>query len=202
MVIKKNDDGFIVSVTALVVAVILGLFITYFSNSISLGITSSANDHTNSQANWAAVSGIEFAIINMINGQNNFAGTYSFFSGTIALDTMTIDPINNLFQVTSTGTYGNSIRIFEITFQPVPNDTLLSEGFDDDEGFEYYPAGAGPGAGRFWGMTCVADHEFIAEEKQDATTLAEFAHARWHQKWKHDNTQQIVHIMMQSSFFS
>lgn len=52
------------------------------------------------------------------------------------------------------------------------------------------------GSDGFWGMTCVADHEFIAEEKQDATTLAEFAHARWHQKWKHDNTQQIVHNVM------
>lgn len=154
MKIRKNDDGFIVSVTALVVAVILGLFITYFSNSISFGITSSANDYTNSQANWSAVSGIEYAIINMTNGQNNFAGTYSFFGGTITLDTMTIDPVTNLFQVTSTGTYGNSIRIFEITFQPIPSDTLLSEGFDDDEDFDYYPSGAGPGNGRFWGMTC------------------------------------------------
>lgn len=154
MKIRKNDDGFIVSVTALVVAVILVLFITYFSNSISLGVTSSANDYTNSQANWSAASGIEFAIINMTNGQNNFAGTYSFFGGTITLDTMTIDPVTNLFQVTSTGTYGNSIRIFEITFQPIPSDTLLSEGFDDDEDFDYYPSGAGPGNGRFWGMTC------------------------------------------------
>lgn len=154
MKIRKNDDGFIVSVTALVVAVILVLFITYFSNSISLGVTSSANDYTNSQANWSAASGIEFAIINMTNGQNNFAGTYSFFDGTITLDTMTIDPVTNLFQVTSTGTYGNSIRIFEITFQPIPSDTLLSEGFDDDEDFDYYPSGAGPGNGRFWGMTC------------------------------------------------
>lgn len=154
MKIRKNDDGFIVSVTALVVAVILVLFITYFSNSISLGVTSSANDYTNSQANWSAASGIEFAIINMTNGQNNFAGTYSFFDGTITLDTMTIDPVTNLFQVTSTGTYGNSIRIFEITFQPIPSDTLLSEGFDDDEDFDYYPSGAEPGNGRFWGMTC------------------------------------------------
>lgn len=151
---KNNEDGFIVSVTALVIAVILGLFITYFSNSISLGITSSANDYTNSQANWSAVSGIEYTIINMTNGQDNFAGTYSFFDGTITLDTMTIDAINNILKVTSTGTYGNSIRIFEITFQPVPSDTLLSEGFDDDDDFDYYPSGAGPGNGRFWGMTC------------------------------------------------
>lgn len=152
MKIRKNDDGFIVSVTALVVAVILGLFITYFSNSISLGITSSANDYTNSQANWSAVSGIEYAIINMTNGQDNFAGTYSFFTGTITLDTMTVD--TNLLKVISTGTYGNSIRIFEITFQPVPSDTILSEGFEDDDNFNYSPSGAGPGTGRFWGMTC------------------------------------------------
>lgn len=152
MKIRKNDDGFIVSVTALVVAVILGLFITYFSNSISFGITSSANDYTNSQANWSAVSGIEYAIINMTNGQDNFAGTYSFFTGTITLDTMTVD--TNLLKVISTGTYGNSIRIFEITFQPVPSDTILSEGFEDDDNFNYSPSGAGPGTGRFWGMTC------------------------------------------------
>lgn len=151
---KNNEDGFIVSVTALVIAVILGLFIIYFSNSISLGTTTSANDYTNSQANWSAAAGIEFAIINMTNGQNNFAGTYSFSNGTIALDTMTIDPINDLFQVTSTGTYGNSIRIYEITFEPVPSDTLLSESFDNDDGFDYNPSGAGPGSGRFWGMTC------------------------------------------------
>ena len=74
MKIKNNESGFIVSVIAIVVVVILGLFITYFSNSISLGITSSTNDYTNSQANWSAVSGIEYAITNMTNGQNNFAG--------------------------------------------------------------------------------------------------------------------------------
>lgn len=154
MNIKKNNDGFIVSVTALVVAIILGLFITYFTNTLTLGTTTSANDYTNSQANWSAAAGIEYAIINMTNGQNNFAGTYSFSNGAIALDTMTIDPINDLFQVTSTGTYGNSIRIFEITFEPVPSDTLLSESFDNDDGFDYSPSGAGPGNGRFWGMTC------------------------------------------------
>ncbi len=151
MKIRKNNDGFIISVTALIVAVILGLFITYFS---TFGITSSANDYTNSQANWSALSGIEYAIINMTNGQDNFAGTYSFFNGAIAIDTMTIDPIDKLFRVTSTGTYGNSIRIFEITFQPVPSDTLLSEDFDTDSNFVYSPSGAGPGNGRFWGMTC------------------------------------------------
>lgn len=154
MNIIKNNDGFIVSVTALVVAIILGLFITYFSNTLTLGSTTSANDYTNSQANWSAATGIEYAIINMINGQENFVGTYSFFNGTITLDTTTIDPINKLLKVTSTGTYGNSIRIFEITFQPIPSDTLLSEGFDDDDDFDYYPSGAGPGNGRFWGMTC------------------------------------------------
>lgn len=154
MKIIKNNEGFIVSVSALVIAIILGLFITYFSNTLTLGTTTSANDYTNSQANWSATSGIEYAIINMTNGQNNFVGTYSFSNGTIALDTMTIDPVNNFLQVISTGTYGNSVRIFEITFQPLPSDTLLSEGFDDDDDFDYYPSGAGPGNGRFWGMTC------------------------------------------------
>ncbi len=154
MNIRKNNDGFIVSATALIVAIILGLFITYFSNTLTLGTTTSANDYTNSQANWSAASGIEYAIINMTNGQNNFAGTYPFSNGTIALDTMTIGPVNNLVQVTSTGTYGNSIRIFEITFLPLPSDTLLSEGFDNDDDFDYSPSGAGPGNGRFWGMTC------------------------------------------------
>jgi hypothetical protein len=151
MKIRKNDDGFIVSVTALIVAVILGLFLTYFS---TFGIKNSVNDYTNSQANWSALSGIEYAIINMTNGQDNFAGTYSFFNGAIAIDTMTIDPIDKLFTVTSTGTYGSSIRIFEITFQPVASDTLLSEDFDTDSNFVYSPSGAGPGNGRFWGMTC------------------------------------------------
>ena len=155
MKIKNNEDGFIVSVIAIVVVVILGLFITYFSNSISLGITSSVNDYTNSQANWSAVSGIEYAIINMTNGQNNFAGTYSFFGGAFALDTMTIDPVNKHFKVTSTGTYGNSIRIFEITFQPVPSGKLLSEDFENDDNFDYYPQGLITGTTtRFWGMSC------------------------------------------------
>ncbi len=154
MKIRKNEDGFVVSVTALIVAVILGLFFTYFSNSLSLGVAGSANDYTNSQAHWAATTGIECAISNMINGQDTFAGTYSFSNGTITLDTMTIDPIDNLFMVTSTGRYGNSIRILEITFAPLASDTLLSENFDDGDSLEYSPSGAGPGTGRFWGMTC------------------------------------------------
>ncbi len=154
MKIRKNEDGFVVSVTALIVAVILGLFFTYFSNSLSLGVASSANDYTNSQAHWAATTGIECAISNMINGQDTFAGTYSFSNGTITLDTMTIDLIDNIFKVTSTGRYGNSIRILEITFAPLASESLLSEGFDDEDSLNYSPSGAGPGNGRYWGMTC------------------------------------------------
>ena len=49
------------------------------------------------------------------------------------------------------------------------------------------------GSDGFWSMTCEADHKFVADEIQDANALANFADARWKQKWKHDNTHQIIH---------
>ncbi len=46
MKIVKNEQGFVVSVTAIIIAVIVGLMVLYFSNSISLNVTSSANNYS------------------------------------------------------------------------------------------------------------------------------------------------------------
>ena len=63
MNIIKNEQGFIVSVTAIVVAVVLGLIVMYFSNSISLNVTGAANNYASTQARWSAVSGVDLTLM-------------------------------------------------------------------------------------------------------------------------------------------
>ena len=154
MKIKKNEQGFVVSVTAVIIAVILGLLVLYFSNSISLNVVSTANTYSSSQARWSAISGIEDIVMKLNStGLEYLAGTYPFYNGDIIIDTTTIDPVNQIMQITSRGEHFNSERIFSIMIKPSPGDTAITEGFEDDEGFVFEPPGVGP-AGRFWGLSC------------------------------------------------
>ncbi len=153
MRVIRNERGFVVSVTAIIIAVILGLLVLYFSNSISLNVTSSANNYSSSQARWTAVSGIEYIIMQLSDGLDDIAGTYPFYNSDIIIDTTTIDPVNQVILITSKGTHSSSNRILSLNVMPTPSDTLLEEGFEDDDGFEYSPDGVGPGA-RYWGFTC------------------------------------------------
>ena len=149
----RNEQGFVVSVTAIIIAVILGLLVLYFSNSISLNVTSSANNYSSSQAQWSAVSGIEYTIMLLADGLDDIAGTYPFYNSTIVIDTATIDIPTQTMLITSKGTHSSSNRILALQIQPSPADTLLDEGFEDDDGFDYSPGGTGPGP-RYWGFTC------------------------------------------------
>ncbi len=155
MRIIKNEKGFIVSVTAIVIAVILGLLVMYLSNSISLNVTSSANTYSSSQARWTAISGVEDIIIKLnTSGLADIAGTYPFYNGNIIIDTTTIDVANQIMQITSRGEHFSSTRIFSLTVQYSAGDTSMTEGFDDGDSVSYSPNGAGPGNGRFWGLSC------------------------------------------------
>jgi hypothetical protein len=155
---KKNEQGFIVSVTAIIIAVILGLLVLYFSNSISLNVTSTANTYSSSQARWSAISGVEDIIMKLnATGLADIAGTYPFYNGDIIIDTTTIDVVNQVMQITSRGEHFSSNRIFSLTIQPAPGDTAIDEGFDDGDDIEYEPEGVGPGGGRFWGLSCDGD---------------------------------------------
>jgi len=160
MKIVKNEQGFVVSVTAIIIAVIIGLMVLYFSNSISLNVTSSSNNYSGSQAQWAAVSGAEYAIMKLFSGLDDIAGTYPFYNGNIIIDTLTTDPSNGTMQITSRGTHSSSNRIISITVRPTPADTLIDEGFENDDGFDYSPTGPGPGSGRYWGFTCDGEVPF------------------------------------------
>jgi len=156
MKIIKNEQGFIVSVTAVIIAVILGLLVLYFSNSVSLNVTSSANNYSSSQARWSAISGIE-DIINKLKstGLTDIAGTYPFYNGGIIIDTATIDPVNQVMQITSKGTHAGSNRIFSLIVQASTGDTITYEDFDNDDDFDYGTTGKGKsGKGTFWGLSC------------------------------------------------
>lgn len=98
----RNEQGFIVSVTAIVIAVILGLLVLYFSNSIKLNVTSTANTYSSSQARWTAISGVEDIIVKLKStGLDDIAGTYPYYNGNIIIDTATIDVVNKIMQITS-----------------------------------------------------------------------------------------------------
>jgi len=152
----KKEDGFAFSAICFVIAIIMGLFIVYFSNSASLGSINTSNKYANAQADWSAVAGIECAISNMLNGESDFPGTYVFGNGTFTIDTLTTDPVNEIIKITSTGRYGSSIKMLEISFQNSASGSFFTEGFDDeeDEDYEFNPDEAGPGSGRFWGLSC------------------------------------------------
>ncbi|MFC1527912.1 hypothetical protein ACFL5D_04125 [Candidatus Neomarinimicrobiota bacterium] len=156
MKILKNEKGFIVSVTAIIIAVILSITVLYFSNSIAPNITSSVNNYSSSQARWAAISGMEHAFYKLIFGLDDIAGVYPFHKGNIVIDTMTVNPIEGTLGITSTGTHGNSTRIFSLRALPIKADSTVLMGFEDDEGFMYDPYGLGPGP-RWWGLSCAGE---------------------------------------------
>ena len=151
----KDEHGFVVSVTAIVVSVILGLLVMYYSNSIPLNVTGAANTYSSSQARWTAISGVEDIIIKLNStGLDDIAGTYPFYNSNIIIDTTTIDLANHVIQITSRGVHSSSNRIFSLTIQPSNSDTVINESFNDGDNLSYSPNGAGPGNGRFWGLGC------------------------------------------------
>jgi len=159
MRIRENiskEDGFAFTAICFAISIIMGLFIAYFSNSISHTSLRTGNKYSNMQANWSAVAGIETAISYMVLGDVTFPGTYNYANGSFTLDTLTTDVVNNIFTVTSTGRYDNSIKVLEVSFQYSAGGSYYSEDFSDpdDEDYEYEPEGAGPGHGRFWGLSC------------------------------------------------
>jgi hypothetical protein len=153
MKILKSDKGFIVSVTAIIIAVILGIILLFFSNSIALNVTSSANNYSSSQARWSAISGMEHTFLQLITGGDDIAGTYPFYNGNIIVDTTTVNPLDGTLEITSRGTHASSTRIFSLTALTIPPDTTVFVGFFDEEGYLYDPYGVGPGE-RWWGMSC------------------------------------------------
>ena len=152
----KNDKGFIVSVTAIITAVILGIMALFFSKSIALNVTSSANNYSSSQARWSAISGMEHTIYKLVVGLDDIAGFYPFYNGNITVDTLTINPVSGAIRFMSKGMHSSSKRIFALTALPLDADSLLEEGFEDDEGFLYDPGGVGPGP-RYWGLSCAGE---------------------------------------------
>jgi len=153
MNIIKNESGFVVSVTAIIVSVILGLTVMYYSNSIPLNVTSATNTYSSSQARWTAVSGVDDIIIKLNStGLEDIAGTYPFYNSTIIIDTTTIDVVNHVIQITSRGTHSSSNRIFSLTIHPSTSDTIINESFEDDGAISHSPNGAGPGNERYWGL--------------------------------------------------
>ena len=155
MKIIKNERGFVVSVTAIIVSVILGLMVMYYSNSAKLNVTGAANTYSSTQAQWTAISGVDDIIIKLHStGLDDIAGTYPFYNSNIVIDTATIDPANHIIQITSRGEHSSSIRIFSLSIQPSTGDTVLNEGFNDGDSLSYSPNGAGPGNGRYWGLGC------------------------------------------------
>jgi hypothetical protein len=157
----KNEQGFIVSVTAVIVACILGSFVMYFSNSISLNTTNAANSYSSSQARWSAYSGIEDAFMTLsTNGSNDMYNTYPFYGGDITINMTTIDPVNRIHQIISRGTHANSNRLFSVLIQEVSGDgpSYFEEKFEDgDDQFVYQPLGSEDGDGTYWGWTCDGD---------------------------------------------
>lgn len=148
---RKNNEGYVISAIAIIIAVMLGLFVLYFSNSIKLSVTNAANNHSGSQAFWTALAGMEFSIIKMYKELDQIEGSYTFYNGNIVIDSTLIDPVNGTIQVTSTGNHSSSIRILSIFAEPVPGETVIDENFNNDSTFTFTPGGEGPSASRYWG---------------------------------------------------
>ncbi len=159
----KNEQGFVVSVTAIVIAVVLGLIVMYFSNSISLNVTGAANNYASTQARWSAVSGVDLTLMK-INEDLDVLGTFPFYNSDIIIDTVLIDPINQIWSVTSTGTFaGGSYRILSMYMKPTSIDTSIQEDFGDEEGLNIIGQ-PGEGDVRYWGISCdTSANEYLPE---------------------------------------
>lgn len=149
----KNDEGYIISVIAIIIVVILGLFVLYFSNSTKFSVTNAATNHSGSQAYWTALAGVEFSIIKMYDELDQLEGSYPFYNGNFVIDSTLIDPVNGIIQVTTTGNHSSSIRILSIFAEPVPGETIIDENFNGDDNFNFSPEGES-GGHRYWGGSC------------------------------------------------
>jgi hypothetical protein len=159
----KNEQGFVVSVTAIVIAVVLGLIVMYFSNSIKLNVTSSSNNYSSTQARWSAVSGVDITIMKL-NNQLELSGTFPFYNSEITVDSTMIDPINRIFSITSTGSFpGGTFRILSMYMSPTSIDTSIQEDFSDEAAL-VIRGQPGEGDVRYWGISCdTASAEYLPE---------------------------------------
>ncbi|MEE8341136.1 MAG: hypothetical protein V3S42_05355 [Candidatus Neomarinimicrobiota bacterium] len=162
MKIIKNEQGFVVSVTAIIIAVILGLIVLFFANSIALNVTTASDIYSSTQARWTAVSGVDLTLMKLNNlyGEE-VKGNFPFMNSEIVIDTSLIDSVNKIWSITSTGVHASSYRILSMYISPSAIDTAISEDFDSEVDL-VIRGQPGEGEARYWGISCdTASAEFL-----------------------------------------
>jgi hypothetical protein len=173
MRVIREENGYIMSVTAVIIAVALGLFVIYYSNSTRLSVTTSSGNYSGSQAYWSALGGIEYSIIKMYKEMGQVEGNYSFYNGNVVIDTSWYDQANQIVQLTATGNHSSAFRILRILAEfDVDSNTVDFYGADS---FSYGPNNpthgpTGPGP-RYWGPSCLPEAE--AEKPEYVLTGAD-----------------------------
>ena len=131
--IWKLNDGVIYLATVIMMLVLAGLFITVLTKILNSSSLKNGNLYIDSQAEMAAVAGIEYAYYQMINDFANWDGTgtetyvtlgNSKFMVEVRTDDEIGDPLSSdLKRVISTGVTEKSIKNIQVLI------TVMSEAF-------------------------------------------------------------------------
>jgi len=92
---KRGEGGFVFSVLAIMVTLILGLTSIYLSNTVNIHLSVAEESYSSSQSYWSALSGIEYALQKGLGGLQDIPGNYNFFNSSVAVSVYTTDPQGN-----------------------------------------------------------------------------------------------------------
>ncbi len=120
----QKEDGFVFVTTAITAAIILGLSIVYLSNSVTMNISEASDAYSASQSHWTAISGVEYSLKKMSEGNPDVSGTFTFFNSTAVIELSDRDRSGNplgsgLLRAICTGLHGSGKRILEVQYQVV-----------------------------------------------------------------------------------
>ncbi len=134
---QNPEAGFGVTLIAITIAIIMGISVSIYMQQVSTQGLQFQDSYTASQAKWSALSGIEYGLYKSELGEADFAGPYTFYNSTIAIDTSLSNesggPLADFYyRVISTGSYGDSERIMRIiakmSMKTVWGDVSIIEG--------------------------------------------------------------------------
>ena len=137
---QDRQAGFGLSIIAITIAIAMGLAVSLYMRQMSTQVLQFQDTYAGSQAYWTALSGIEYGLYKSEIGESNFAGPYTFYNGTIAMDTSETSESGGAlaafrYRVLSQGSYGPAVRnlrvIAKMSMQTVWGDVSVIEGSAD-----------------------------------------------------------------------
>jgi hypothetical protein len=158
--LARNNSGFAFTVTAIVVALLIGTVTGLLRNYLSVNTATSSKNYSSAQAFWSAMSGIDYLLESLAFDAGNTSQSFTMHPSTIDITTELINlPIDSTYRVTSTGTHGGHTRRLRLLMKPpTPFDNSFFD-IDSTGNWDYTHDSEcetpGLPGGRYWGSSCM-----------------------------------------------